>query len=87
MFKKIRNAFGRFVRKHPELAGALSVLSLLVASSCGYFFYGYLLTNVVSVENYYAVLAVFFGGAISTALFVGLSLLLFFFPSPQDKKN
>ncbi len=85
MFRKIRNAFGEFTRKHPEWAGALSVLSLLVASSCGYLFYGRFLKNVVSVENYHSVLAIFFGGTISMALFVELSLLLFFPPPSRQK--
>lgn len=81
MFKKIRSALGRFTDNHTMLAGALSMILLMCASFCVFFFYGYLLDVAVSEKNYCVALAVSISGAICVALFIAASLMLFY-PGP-----
>lgn len=84
MFKKIRSTLGRFSDKHAMLSGALSMISFIAASLCGLLFYGYL----ASLANGpYAVLAALFGGTLLMALFIVLSLALFYPYKPEEKNG
>lgn len=83
MFKKIRSVLGKFTDKHTTLAGALSMISLIAASLCGFLFYGYLPSLA---DNRYAVPAVLFGGTLLIALFIMLSLALLY-PRLEEKKD